>query len=140
VYGNQVGATNVVYCNVTALDAIYTYSQSQYVIHESSPSSLENAQHMMAFGASATWVKTIVEGTGPQTIMSYEQSFALMLARQVMASGAHLYRPKDALEVRSERPVSGSMMNLVPLTILGVLMLAYWYIPFFVWQDHCSLK
>lgn len=82
---------------------------------------------MLAFGSNARSVANTVEGAGIQTAATYEQVFQLELARQTLAAGAHLYRPKDVLEVQTEHLVTGSAVDLIPLTLLVGLALTYWY-------------
>ncbi|KDR66408.1 hypothetical protein GALMADRAFT_147995 [Galerina marginata CBS 339.88] len=128
IHGNK-GAWNVVFCNVTALDVTYTYTSSRYILESSTPKPLPEARYMMAGGLEASTgtpvVSTPIDGAGLQTDATYEQAYSLQLSRQMVARGAFIYQPTDAIQIQSENTISGSNLQVIPLTIFVISMLGF---------------
>ncbi|KAF8955570.1 hypothetical protein BDZ97DRAFT_280215 [Flammula alnicola] len=125
VHGNS-GAWNVVVCNVSTLDVVYTYASSRYFHYSSSLTDVNSTQHIMTIGFSyytgSNFVSTAVDGAGLNSNGTYEDAYALELSRQMLARGAQLYETTNTLGVEYEYNVIGTRLQLIPLVLFCVSM------------------
>jgi hypothetical protein len=124
IHGNA-GAWNVVYCNMTAVDVVYTYEDSRYQVHDSSPTSLQYARYIAAVGlpTALDLTETTVDGVPPS---EWEEAYGLELSRRVLGHSAWLlYEPQNATEVNWQFVTIGSELNIAPLIILVTGMATY---------------
>ncbi|KAF8955571.1 hypothetical protein BDZ97DRAFT_1926616 [Flammula alnicola] len=123
IHGNQ-GSWNVVFCNVTTLDVVYTYASSRYFHYSSSLTDVNSTQHIMTIGLSAatTAISYAVDGAGITSNVTYEDTYALELSRQMLARGAKVYETTDALGVEYEYNIIGTRLQLIPLVLFCISM------------------
>jgi hypothetical protein len=123
----SAGAYNVVYCNVTALDVIYTYTADRFITRSSSPVPAQDARYIISGGylEGMEIIKTLVEGVGTKAGESYEAAFGLELTRRFLGLGAIIYQPTEATDVSQELTAIGSKFDLIPFALLLLGMTAY---------------
>ncbi|PPQ81379.1 LOW QUALITY PROTEIN: hypothetical protein CVT25_015900 [Psilocybe cyanescens] len=121
------GAWNVIFCNVTALDVIYTYASSRYIVQSATPKSVDDTQHVMAagFDGQTTAISQAVDGAGLDTSTTYEQAYSVELSRQMLARGALLYEPADVIRIQSENNIVGSNLRTLPLALFISVLLVF---------------
>lgn len=126
VHGSN-GAWNVVFCNVTALDVLYTYASSRYIVYTSVPTSTISAQHIMTVGfmQPTTAVSYAVDGAGLQENTTFEEAYSLELSRQTLARGAYMYEPKPVLGINNELVVIGTRLQIIPLVLFVAATLIF---------------
>uniref|UniRef100_A0A8H7XTX3 Uncharacterized protein n=1 Tax=Psilocybe cubensis TaxID=181762 RepID=A0A8H7XTX3_PSICU len=145
VHGNT-GAWNVVVCNTTALDVTYTYHPpsssssspgAQFIMQHASLASTTDTQHIMAaaFAGQTTAVSRAVDGAG--TIdghggVTYEQVYALQLARYALAAGGFMYEPREVDFIRLQDDIVGAELQIAALALFLAAVLVFacqviWY-------------
>jgi len=126
VHGSN-GAWNVVFCNVTALDVVYTYASSRYIVSKSVPTSTISAQHIMTVGFmdQTNAVSYAVDGAGLQDNTTFEETYSLELSRQTLARGAYMYEAKPVLGINKELIVIGTRLQIIPLVLFVAATLIF---------------
>ncbi|PPQ81383.1 hypothetical protein CVT25_015904 [Psilocybe cyanescens] len=124
VHGNM-GACNVVFCNLTALDVTYTYASSRFILQSATPKSVDEAQHMMAagFDGQTSAISQAVDGAGLDVNTTYEQAYSVELSLQMLARGAFLYEPTDVIRIQSDNNIVRSNSQAPPALFIAALLI-----------------
>jgi len=122
-FHGESGIWNVVFCNVTLLDVVYTYQSSRYITNSVSPKSLTDTRAIMSVGGLGTNVVSLaVDGSGIDGNPTYEQAYSWELSRQLLGPAAYIYAPTNVLNIHSEIDLNGSKLQLIPLVLfIGAL-------------------
>lgn len=109
----------MVICNITALDVIYTYASSRFLLQSATPLSVADTRYMMVAGFynTRTLISTAVNGAGLEVSTTYEQAYSNELSRQMLARGAIIYEPRDVIKIQYENTIVGSDLRVIPLAL-----------------------
>ncbi|KAF8955542.1 hypothetical protein BDZ97DRAFT_1856784 [Flammula alnicola] len=140
IHGNR-GSWNVVFCNVTTLDVVYTYTSSCYLHYSSSLTDVNSTQHIMTIGLEGvtTAISYAVDGAGVTSNVTYEDTYALELSRQMLARGAKLYETTDALGVEYEYNIIGTRLQLIPLVLFSSRNVPYVHLAALYLKDPITM-
>ena len=125
-FNQNDGASNVIFCNVTLLDVMYTYQSLRYIMKSASPKSLADTHTIMSAsfsGLGTTVVSSAVEGSGSDANPTYEQVYSWELSRELLGGAAYFYESTNVLHIQSEIDLNGSKLQLIPLVLfMGALL------------------
>jgi hypothetical protein len=127
IHGN-VGATNVVYCSISALDVVYIYTESQFVVQQSSLTSSDYARYIASEGFIQDYLlqsQTSVDGTGIKPGLTFEEAYGLEITRLGLGLSAALFITQPASNLILESQIIGSRLDLAPLILLLSGIAAY---------------
>lgn len=130
----DAGAWNVLLCNVSIVNATYSYSNGSYkTLNTEIVTDVNMTKRVGAYmwtNYIQTGVSNAVEGTGLVS-GDYTATFSLELGRRLLALTASIYERTDSLEVSLLIPTVGARLELAPLLLLFATLVIYLYVKSF---------